>query len=295
MKQAKALTLTYLTPVSFASLNGGDKEADNISSIKKIAIGIDQYPYVSSQAVRRALRNQLEVLGWELSEGVAATIKKGAATTQQDPQKYIDDDLFGYMGTESATEEKKGKPPKRTSVVRVSPLIALTPYQGDLDFGTNYMGVKTGGDPNIFETEIHSGLYRGSILIELDRVGCKDGFDKDLPPEERAKRVKAFLTAVKNLWASGRQSRFLADISPKFIVSAILTTKNPIFLESVRVAEDGTIDNQMIKETLQDYKDEIVKSVVGVRTGAFNGEVTGAVTIGDAFNTMMQWVDTYYQ
>jgi CRISPR-associated protein Cst2 len=295
MKQAKALTLTYLTPVSFASLNGGDKEADNISSIKKIAMGIDQYPYVSSQAVRRALRNQLEVLGWELSEGAAATIKKGAATTQQEPQKYIDDDLFGYMGTESATEEKKGKATKRTSVVRVSPLIALTPYQGDLDFGTNYMGVKTGGDPNIFETEIHSGLYRGSILIELDRVGCKDGFDEDLPPEERAKRVKAFLTAVKNLWASGRQSRFLADISPKFIASAMLTTKNPVFLESVRVAGDGTVDNQMIKETLQDYKDEIVESVIGVRTGAFNGEVAGAVTIGDAFNAMMQWVDTYYQ
>ncbi len=55
MKQAKALTITYLTPVSFASLNGGDKEADNISSIKKIAMGVDQYPYVSSQAVRRAL------------------------------------------------------------------------------------------------------------------------------------------------------------------------------------------------------------------------------------------------
>lgn len=87
--------------------------------------------------------------------------------------------------------------------------------------------------------------------------------------------MKAFLTAVKNLWASGRQSRFLADISPKFIASAMLTTKNPVFLESVRVAGDGTIDNQMIKETLQDYKDEIVKSVVGVRTGAFNGEVTG--------------------
>jgi len=62
MKTAKALTLTYLTPVSFASLNGSDKEADNISSIKKISVGTEQLPYVSSQAVRRALRNQLEVL-----------------------------------------------------------------------------------------------------------------------------------------------------------------------------------------------------------------------------------------
>ena len=76
IKQAKALTISYLTPVSFASLNGSDKEADNISSIKKISIGTEEYPYVSSQAVRRALRNQLEVLGWDLSEGAAATIKK---------------------------------------------------------------------------------------------------------------------------------------------------------------------------------------------------------------------------
>jgi CRISPR-associated protein Cst2 len=61
MKTAKALTLTYLTPVSFASLNGSDKEADNISNIKKISVGQEQFPYVSSQAVRRALRNQLEI------------------------------------------------------------------------------------------------------------------------------------------------------------------------------------------------------------------------------------------
>jgi CRISPR-associated protein Cst2 len=293
MKQAKALTITYLTPVSFASLNGGDKEADNISSIKKIAMGVDQYPYVSSQAVRRALRNQLEVLGWTLSEGAAATIKKGAATTQQDPDNYIDDDLFGYMGTESATENAKGKATKRTSVVRVSPLIALTPYQGDLDFGTNYMGVKAGGDPNIFETEVHSGLYRGTILIELDRVGCGDGFEKDLSPAERAKRVKGLLAALKNLWASGRQSRFLADISPKFVAAAMLATKNPIFLESVRV--DGTVINaEMLRETLDDYRQEIAASVIGVRTGAFGGEIADAVTIGDAFETMAEWVDTYY-
>jgi CRISPR-associated protein Cst2 len=294
VKQAKALTITYLTPVSFASLNGGDKEADNISSIKKIAQGVDQYPYVSSQAVRRALRNQLETLGWKLSEGAAATIKKGAATTQQEPDTYIDDDLFGYMGTESATESSKGKATKRTSVVRVSPLIALTPYQGDLDFGTNYMGVKAGGDPNIFETEVHSGLYRGTILVELDRVGCGDGFEKDLAAAEKAERTKALLSALKNLWTSGRQSRFLADISPKFVAAAMMTTKNPIFLESVRVEDNATINAAMIRETIADYNQEIAASVIGVRTGAFGGEIEGAVTIGDAFDTMAQWVDEYY-
>lgn len=295
MKTAKALTLTYLTPVSFASLNGSDKEADNISSIKKISVGTEQLPYVSSQAVRRALRNQLEVLGEKLSEGVTASQAKGAATTEQEPDKYIDDDLFGYMGTETGSDGAKGKSTKRTSVVRVSPLIAQNPYMGDLDFGTNYMGVKAGGDPNIFETEIHSGMYRGTILIELDRVGSGDGFDKDkeIDNKEKAARVKNLLSAIKNLWASGRQTRFLADISPKFVAAAMLKTKNPIFLESVQV-KGNVLNTEMIKETLSDYSAETVASVIGMRNGVFLGEVDNSKSIGDAFDEMKNWIDEYY-
>jgi len=293
MKTAKSLTLTYLTPVSFASLNGSDKEADNISSIKKISVGTEQLPYVSSQAVRRALRNQLEVLNRTLSEGVSASQAKGAATTEQKPAEYIDDDLFGYMGTETGADGAKGKSTKRTSVVRVSPLIAQNPYMGDLDFGTNYMGVKAGGDPNIFETEIHSGMYRGTILIELDRVGSGDGFDNDIDNKEKAARVKDLLTAIKNLWASGRQSRFLADISPKFVAAAMLKTKNPIFLESIQV-KGNVLNTEMIKETLSDYSAETVASVIGMRNGVFEGEVDNSKSIGDAFDEMKNWIDEYY-
>jgi CRISPR-associated protein Cst2 len=294
MKSAKALTLTYLTPVSFASLNGSDKEADNMSNIKKISVGVEQYPYVSSQAIRRALRNQLEVLGRNLSEGVAASQAKGAATTLQEPENYIDDDLFGYMGTESGDGTTKGKSTKRTSVVRVSPLIALNPYQGDLDFGTNYMGVKAGGDPNIFETEIHSGLYRGTILVELDRVGSGDGFKQDIDNLEKAARVKDLIKAIKNLWASGRQSRFLADIAPKFVVAAMLSTKNPIFLESVKLGENG-IDIPIIEETLDDYKSETISSTIGMRKGFFVNEITNAKSLGEAFEEIEKWIDEYYQ
>jgi len=293
MKSAKALTLTYLTSVSFASLNGSDKEADNMSNIKKISVGVEEYPYVSSQAIRRALRNQLEVLGRELSEGVAASQAKGAATTRQEPDKFIDDDLFGYMGTESGDGNTKGGSTKRTSVVRVSPLIALNPYQGDLDFGTNYMGVKAGGDPNIFETEIHSGLYRGTILIELDRVG-KDESREYIDNQEKAARVKDLLKAIKNLWASGRQSRFLADIAPKFVIAAMLSTKNPIFLESVKL-EGNTINVPIIEETLKDYEPEIISSVIGMRKEFFANDIVNAKSIGEAFEEMARWIDEYYK
>jgi len=293
IKNAKSLTISFLTPVSLASLNGSDKEADNISSIKKISIGTEEYPYVSSQAVRRALRNQLEVLGWKLSEGAVATIKKGAATTEQKPDEYIDDDLFGYMDTESAGTSGKGKSTKRTSVVRVCSLVSLDPYLGDLDFGTNYMGVESGGDPNIFETEIHSGMYRGTILIELDRVGLGDGFTKELSNEEKAKRVKALLQALKNLWGSGRQSRFLADLSPKFVASAFMTVKNPIFLECLNI-KDGSVDTEMLDEVINDFSKEILAPVFGERKGLFKNEYSKAVTIGEAFEELEKLVDAHY-
>lgn len=295
MKKPKSLTITYLTKTTLASLNGSDKEADNISSIKKITRGVEQYPYGSSQWIRRALRDQLGVLGWTLSEGVASNISKGASTTEQKPYDYIDDDLFGFMGTERGDDEKKGSSFKRTSPVRVTPLISLDKYEGDLDFGTNYMGIKVGGAPNIFETEIHGGIYRGTILIELDRVGCGEGFgDKDLPVDEKANRVKALLNALKNLWSTGRQSRFLADISPKFVVAAYMSVKNPIFLESVEVI-NGKVRLDLIQEVLNDYTDVVLDSVIGSRKDFIGDDSIKVVSIGEAFDKMAQWVDDYYK
>ncbi len=293
MKEAKALTVTYFVYTSMASLNGSDKEADNISSIKKITRGTEEYPYGSSQWVRRALRDQLANLGWELSEGVEASIAKGAATTQKMPDKYIDDDLFGFMGTEKGDATKKGSAIKRTSPMRVSPLVSFDKYEGDLDFGTNYMGVQAGGTPNIFETEIHSGGYRGTILIELDRVGCGEGFQSELSPEEKARRVKAFLAALKNLWSTGRQTRFLADISPKFVAAAVLKVKNPVFLESV-VPFNGGINTKLLEETLNDYDEEILEHVFGARKKLFNGLPDKTLSLKDAFVLMDEWVDRHY-
>ena len=155
------------------------------------------------------------------------------------------------------------------------------------------MGVKAGGDPNIFETEVHSGLYRGTLLIELDRVGVGDGFEEELDNNDKAERVKALLSAVKNLWASGRQSRFLADISPKFVAGGLLTVKNPIFLESILV--DGTsLNTGTLTETLKDYDSETLSTVIGARSGFFTGTPEDAVSIGDAFNEMTDWVDQHY-
>ncbi len=293
MRQAKAITITYLTKATYSSLNGADKEADNIVSIKKIQMNDGrEYPYCSSQAVRRALREQLASMGWELSETTVAKQKKGAASTLCEPSKYIDDDLFGFMNADSA------KTVKRTSPVRVSPLIALEAYRGGMDFGTNYMSVKSGGNPNIFETEIHSGFYVGTVMIELDRVGEKsqgDEYELSLPDGEKKKRVNSLLDAIQNLWTMGRQSRFLSDVSPKFVAAALLKVKNPIFLESVTVDHNGNVNTGLINNTLSDFSGHVVDHALGERKGFFPSDNEGILPLVQCFEKMHLWVDGYYK
>jgi len=297
------ITITYLSKVSFASLNGADKEVDNINPIKKVTLANDeQLPYVSSQAIRRALRDQLQSLGWDISPIQEASAKKGAPKTMMDPVEYIDDDLFGYMDASPGKDGEKGKSTIRTSPIRVEGLLALSVYKGDLDYATNFMGkgakTSTGEDiqPNIFETEIHSGLYKGTILIELDRIGSGQGFeiDGELDNNEKAKRMISFVDAFQNLWSSGRQSRFLADISPKFFAAAYMKAKNPIFLESVQVIDGNIVNIDQLQQVVHDYNRFIEDHVFAGQSAVFSNS-DQMVSLKDGFEKIQSWIKNYYQ
>jgi CRISPR-associated protein Cst2 len=301
---ANSLTITYLSKVSFASLNGSDKEVDNINPIKKITLPDgNQVPYVSSQAMRRALRDKLSELGYDLSPVQESSTSKGAPKTALNPIKYIDDDLFGYMDAKAGQDGEAGTSNVRTSPVRVESLVALATYKGDLDYATNFMGVKIKLNPNIFETEIHSGVYRGTILIELDRVGVEWDYDKKekvlvkkelIPAEEKARRVIAFLESFQTMWSSGRQSRFLADISPKFVAAALMKSKNPVFLEAVDLGANGQIAIEKLHSVVSDYEKYIVEHVFAVQQAVFD-KTDEMVSMKEGFAFMEDWVKKYYQ
>jgi CRISPR-associated protein Cst2 len=302
--KTNSLTITYLSKVSFSSLNGSDKEVDNINPIKKITLSNgEELPYVSSQAIRRALRDKVEELGNTLSPVNVSSTEKGAPKTALDPIKYIDDDLFGYMDASKGEDGAAGTSNTRTSPVRVESLMALATYKGDLDYATNFMGKKIGLNPNIFETEIHSGVYRGTILIELDRVGketrIKDKKTRELETvdlvnnQEKANRVIAFLNAFQTLWSQGRQTRFLADISPKFIAAAMMKSKNPIFLEAVDLTEDGNVDIEKLNTVISDYGKFIENHVLAAQEAVFSKQ-DGVESIKDGFSKLENWVNNYY-
>lgn len=73
-----------------------------------------------------------------------------------------------------------------------------------------------------------------------------------------------------------------------------LPLKNPIFLESVVVA-NGSLNVDLLNETIEDYKNEIKALVIGARKGLFSNLPADTISIGDAFNKMTEWINEYYK
>ncbi len=102
LQPSKGLAITYLVRLSIASPSGGRSEIENLNVIKKIREGFLDFPYASSQAMKRALRDTMKGLGYSVSP----IITSSPARTIADPIKYIDDDLFGFMDPSSKKEIK---------------------------------------------------------------------------------------------------------------------------------------------------------------------------------------------
>ena len=193
-------TLTYLVKVSAANVNASHTEG-NVQTIKKITLPDGStLPYISGQAVRRMLRDRLEDLGYTLSEPFSK-VSGQEVTPPALPDQYVDEDLFGYMDASGSK--------RRTSPTRVSALVGLYPFWGDRDLGTRSFekfGREASKGGNLFETELYDNLFRGTMLIETDRVGRfpkaelgKDAADGALSDAQRKERLKALIHALRLL------------------------------------------------------------------------------------------------
>nr|BAL57691.1 hypothetical conserved protein [uncultured Acetothermia bacterium]BAL59375.1 hypothetical conserved protein [Candidatus Acetothermum autotrophicum] len=272
---SKSIVIGYLAKVSAANVNASHTEG-NVVVAKKVTLPDGStIPYISGQALRRMLRDRLEELGYLLSEPFAK-VDGQEVTPPVRPWEFIDEDLFGYL------DPSGGR--RRTSPVRVSAAVGLFPFQGDRDLGTRSFerfgqAMEAGG--NMFETELYANLFKGTILVELDRVGVfkplEIGQDAErvLPPDERRKRLQTLLEALNLLWGGGRTARMLADLSPKFVAYARLKVKHPVFLEALAAHyEDGhyVLKLEPLVNALQKFNGYREQTLFGVEPGIFENE-----------------------
>jgi CRISPR-associated protein Cst2 len=299
MAKTTCISSSYLFKTTLGSVNGSFTEG-NVSTVKKITTPDGRTrPYISGQSQRHAIRQIIGESGYELSPLFTTENKKGVDVSAGLPEKYIDDDLFGYM-IASKSENRR-----RTAPVRVAAAVGLFPFRGDRDLGTKSKeqtgeaGMEAGG--NMFETEVYYNYFRTTILLEVDRIGVyrafelskdereavvKNGGIKSLRNETRQDRLRAFFSALTTLWGGGKQSRVLTDLAPKFIVTTIQSAKTPVLLENLVVNDKEELVVEPILETLRDYSAIIQKTFIGLRSGIFRNENEVRTTLSEAGYTV---------
>ena len=303
-KKVNCVNIAYLFKTSLGSINGSWTEG-NVSTVKKITLPDGTLrPYISGQSIKYQIRKAWIDLGLgnQLSEIKQSEKTEGVNFTAGNPEMYLDDDLMGYMIASS------GENRRRTAPVRTSAAIGLFPYKGDRDLGTKSKE-QVGGDVtsggNIFETEIYYNYFKVNILIELDRLGNFQPFELEgkgknkatsISIEKRKERLENLFKALSQMWGGGKQSRFLTDMSPKFLAITFQNSKAPIFLESLNVSEGEELDTKTINEVLTDNGKTIKKQIIGVRSGIFKNEIDkqikNVVSIQTAFDEAIIHIKT---
>ncbi|MGH3973715.1 MAG: type I-B CRISPR-associated protein Cas7/Cst2/DevR, partial [Pseudonocardiaceae bacterium] len=142
--------------------NNGRGE-NNVAMVKQMWINGKVHPYVSAQAFRRWLRDSLPAD--EPRSGVtrSGTGKNQQAYTEGRPDRYLDDDLFGYMVAVSKANYQ------RDTVLATGTFVAVTPQRPTRDFGTMSRGFNAGENPVLHEHEHYSADLAGDVLLDLPR------------------------------------------------------------------------------------------------------------------------------
>ena len=213
---------SVITECGVAANNRGETDG-NISQLQKISCSEGEYTTVSAEAIRFKLRylwqkSSLETnRTWDDADNVNSWKDQDF---KDNGQKYIDDDVLGFMNAKAAGEDnptdtdpeetgkKRKSKAKGTSKVRrgaleISRAISLSPFYGDITFNAA-SGAK---DKNsLYATEVHRTRYQYSF-------GLTPGYLND------ASRILPVINGIISLGGvAGNQSRFFFDFSPEIIV-----------------------------------------------------------------------------
>jgi len=262
--KVKCITFSTIIKIDIGNPNSGYNE-DIISTIKKIQLpNGDSYPYISGQSISRMVSERMKDLGFQSSpKSMDSGKNKSPFTTACDPIKFADDDLFGYMDAKNGVS--------RTSPIRVSPAIALFPYNYDRD-----LGIQNNSDIHqnhrMYETEVSSNWLSYTVLIEVDRIGrgeleVKNGNDFgnwEISTEDRINRLKGVLQSFLYMWGGGKQSRLLTNESPIALAISMQSVKNPIWLGRFKIDANGNLDSDSLERVIKENSEILYYSGVGI-------------------------------
>ncbi len=226
-----------LTAYGVAANNRGENEG-NISKLQKLLWHGETHTTVSAEAIRWSLRYTWQRQGLAVNRVWNPLIPESTWQDPNfDPDKYLDDDILGFMHAEAAkiddTEEDpevplipakgraKSKPqPKGTAVKRrgaldVTPAVSTQPFHGDVTFNAR-SGVKD--RTSLYATERHATYYQYGFCLSPEYLRDKS----------RTLDVLDGLVGIDKV--AGNHGRFLFDFAPTNIVLRWTQDLNPRLL-----------------------------------------------------------------
>jgi len=262
--------MSFLTGAIFldapaSALNNSGKDTnttyENAVATKFATTKEGKFPYVSAQAFRYWLRSTLER---EKSNGwVASPIDREGkiAYTDGNPQRYWDDDLFGYMRAPAQSKEAEAKRKEagtkltaltaKTTITRVSPLrvstfMSLTPITLTQDFGTMS---RHEGDAVPHAHQFYRTVLKGMFSLDLHAAGTFSYVERTgylnlddirkkeaeaaglqhlvaeksyrLDEESRRTRVASLLEGLSTMSGGAKQTLHYTDVTPAIVLAVV--------------------------------------------------------------------------
>ncbi len=220
-----ATVLTYPAP----SANYRGESEENLAVIQKITYGRFEYPIISPESIRNALRETLAELGLPRNRTRLADEEQLAVqfVEYNDPDQYADDFFFGYLIAASGKEREKIRNEvkakgrdgarfrfKRDSVLRMNLARGVEPYRNNKVFTQSPLTVPSAGYPR--QNSKSSGLlHRETVLTAFQYPFALNLEDCRAKPEW----TKTLLRAIGELnGVAGNHARSYFEMAPASIV-----------------------------------------------------------------------------
>ncbi len=218
-----ATVLTYPAP----SANYRGESEENRSVIQKITYGRFEYPIISPESIRNALRETIAKLGLPRNRTRLADEEQLSVrfADYPDPDKYADDFFFGYLVAAGSADRKKildaiGKAGrvadefrfKRDSVFRMNLARGVEPYRNNVVFTQSPL---TAGDSPWQNAKTSALLHRETALTAFQYPFALNLDDCKAKPDW----TKMLLKAIGELNdVAGNHARSYFEMAPASIV-----------------------------------------------------------------------------
>lgn len=231
-KNLFATVLTYPAPSS----NYRGESEENRTVIQKITKEGHEYPVISPEAMRNALREILARYGLPMNRRRLHDEEQLAVEFKSfpDAKKYADDFLFGFLVADTKAAKKEGGAAKRDSILRMNLAVALTPYRFNATFHQSPMNAgaspwRNAGTSALLHREVAHTAYQYPFALALR--DCVDGKGPEW--------TRALLKAISELSdVAGGHARSYFEMAPKSVV-ARLTPSLVAGFNTYGFGEDG--------------------------------------------------------